>query len=234
MGTRDEMGEHTETAVALRAPEVDCTTPPRRSLADSQMRLHRRPAGLGLEVYTGRAVVVILAGALQTPEIILRHEIDLADPWVRESMHPYHQELGDRGAAGEHARRRGCAAARQASSGALRRLVGEMRRHGLEPARATVIASSRPHPARALGAHARAHAEERQLYREAAEAALRACGLRVVTIGANALRATAPNRLGRERHDLDAALKAFSHKVGTPWRAPEKHAALAAWLALSP
>jgi hypothetical protein len=27
-------------------------------------------------------------------------------------------------------------------------------------------------------------------------------------------------------------LKAFSHRVGTPWRAPEKQAALAAWLAL--
>jgi len=108
-----------------------------------------------------------------------------------------------------------------------------MRRHGLEPARATVIASSRPHPARALGAHARAHAEERQLYRDAVEAALRACGLHVVTIEENAVGAAAFKRLRRERHDLDAALKAFSYKVGTPWRAPEKHAALAAWLALS-
>jgi hypothetical protein len=194
----------------------------------------RRRAGLGLEVHTGRAIAVILAGPFQTPEIVLRHEIDLADPWVRESMHPYHQELGDRGSAGAHARRRGCAAARKASSRALRRLVSEMRRHGLEPSKATVVVSGRAHPAQAGGAHARAHAEERQLYTEAVEAALRACGLHVATIQENALGAVAPKRLGRGRHDLDAALKAFAHKVGTPWRAPEKHAALAAWLALSP
>jgi hypothetical protein len=37
-------------------------------------------AGLGLEVNTGRAVVVILVGTFQTPEIVLRNEIDLAEP----------------------------------------------------------------------------------------------------------------------------------------------------------
>jgi hypothetical protein len=184
-------------------------------------------------VHTGWAIVVILAGPSQTPEIVLRHEIDLADPWVRESMHPYHQELGDRGSAGVHARRRGCTAARKASSRALRRFVSEMRRQGLEPSKATVVVPGRAHPAQAGGAHARAHAEERQLYTEAVEAALRACGLHVVTIAEQAVGALAPKRLGRARHELDAALKAFAHRVGTPWRAPEKHAALAAWLALS-
>src|SRR4029453_13962281 len=95
------------------------------------------------------AIVVILAGTIQTPEIVLRHEVDLADPWVRESMPPYHQELGDRRSEGKPARQRGCAAARTASSRALRRLVSEMRRHGLEPSRATVVASSLADPARA-------------------------------------------------------------------------------------
>src|SRR4029453_18454248 len=145
------------------------------------------------------AIVVILAGTIQTPEIVLRHEVDLADPWVRESMPPYHQELGDRRSEGKPARQRGCAAARTASSRALRRLVSEMRRHGLEPSRATVVASSLADPARAGGPpaapsspadpraaggrRARAHAEGPRLYREAAEAALRGCGLHVVTIG---------------------------------------------------
>ena len=195
--------------------------------------MRRRPAGLGLEVYTGRAIVVVLAGSSHTPEIVLRHELDLADPWVRESMHPYHQELGNRGSAGEHARRRGCAAARTASTRALRRLVREMRQHGLEPSKATVVALRRAEPSRAGGAHARAHAEERRLYRDAVESGLRASGLHVVTIAEHVLGAVAPKRLGRARHELDAALKAFAHRVGTPWRAPEKHAALGAWLALS-
>jgi hypothetical protein len=197
------------------------------------MPLPRRTAGLGLEVHTGRAVVVVLAGTLQTQEIVLRHEIDLADPWIRESMHPYHQELRESGAAGEHARRRGCEAARRASHQAIRTFVNEMRRHGLEPSTATVVARSLAEPARIESAHARAHAEERRLYREAVEAALRGCGLEVVTLVENTLRAVASERLGRGPRDLDAALRAFSHKVGTPWRAPEKNATLAAWLALS-
>jgi hypothetical protein len=108
-----------------------------------------------------------------------------------------------------------------------------MRRHGLEPSRATVVTPRGAQPPRAAGAHARAHAEERQLYRDAVETGLRACGLRVTTVGEHALGAVAPKRLGRARHELDAALKAFSHEVGTPWRAHEKHAALGAWLALS-
>jgi hypothetical protein len=197
------------------------------------MALPPHAAGLGLEVHTGRAVVVILVGTFQTPEIVLRNEIDLADPWIRESMHPYHQELGESGSAGEQARRRGCEAARRVSRQVIRALVNEMRRHGLEPSTATVIARSLADPARIGGAHARAHAEERKLYREAVEAALRGCGLEVVTLVENTLRAAATKRLGRGTRDLNAALKAFSHKVGTPWRAPEKNAALAAWLALS-
>jgi len=197
------------------------------------MPLPRRAAGLGLEVHTGRVVVIILAGTFQTPEIVLRQEVDLADPWIRESMHPYHQELGESGSAGEQARRRGCEAARRASRQAMRTFVSEMQRHGLGPSTATIVARSLADPARIGSAHARAHAEERKLYREAVEFALRGCGLEVVTLVENTLRAVATERLGRGTGDLDAALKAFSHKVGTPWRAPEKNAALAAWLALS-
>ena len=75
----------------------------------------------------GRAVVVILKGTRRAPEIVLRHEIDLADAWIRESLHPYHQELGDRGSAGEQARRRGCKAACHAAQRAVHTLLDEMR-----------------------------------------------------------------------------------------------------------
>ena len=193
----------------------------------------RRPAGLGLDVNTGRAVVVLLAGTFETPEIVLRHQIDLADPWIRESMHTYHQGLGESGSAGEQAPRRGCDAAQKTSRQVIRTFVGEIPRHGLEPSTASIVVGSLVDHARTRGAHARAHAEERKLYREAVEAALRGCGLEVVTLVEKTLRAAATKRLGRGTRDLNAALKAFSHKVGTPWRAPEKHATLAAWLALS-
>jgi hypothetical protein len=187
---------------------------------------------IGLRVRTGHAVVVVLKGTRRAPEIVLRHEIELADPWVPESLHPYHEELGERSPATEQARQRGCDAARTASGRAIRTLVDDMKSHGLEPCGAAIVASSVIDPARIGGAHPRAHAEEGTLYREAVEAALADCELAAVTFIEKSLRAVAARRLGQTERQLDATLKKFSHEVGTPWRAPEKQAALAAWIVL--
>jgi hypothetical protein len=178
-------------------------------------------------------VVVILKGTRRAPEIVLRHEIDLADAWVRESLHPYHQELGDRGPAGETARLRGCEAAANAARQAIYRLLDEMRSHRFEPCGAALVAAKIVDPERMPGAHARAHAREEKLYREAVESAFAGRGLRVVSFLDRNLRPAARARLRRSAQQVDATLKAFSHQVGTPWRQPEKDAALGAWLVLA-
>lgn len=190
-------------------------------------------SSLGLNVHAGRAVVVILRGTRRAPEMVLRHGIDPADPWVRESMHPYHQELGDQGPEGVRARRRGCAAAGRAARRAIRSLVRDMRSHGLDPRGAAIVVASLAEPARIKGAHARAHAEERKLYREAVENALGACGLGIAMFLETSVRSAAAAQLRLSGRQIDAMLKVFVRQVGTPWRAPEKQAALAAWLALS-
>lgn len=188
---------------------------------------------VGLKVRTGHAVVVILRGTRRAPDMVLRHEIDLADPWVRESMHPYHQELGDGGLKGMRARRRGCAAAGKAASRAVRSLVRDMRSHGFDPRGAGIVVASLADPRLVAGAHARAHGEELKLYREAVERALGGCGLRVTTFLEKNVRSVAAGRLRLSGQQIDAMLKEFVRRVGTPWRAPEKQAALAAWLVLS-
>jgi hypothetical protein len=189
-------------------------------------------ASLGINVRAGRGVVVILKGVRQAPEIVLRHEIDLADPWVRESLHPYHQELGNRGPEGVRARRRGCAAAGKAARRAVRSLVRDMRSHALDPYGAAIVVAGLADLARVAGPHARAHAEEGKLYREAVASALGACGLRVAMFLEKSVRSAAVAQLRLTRQQVDAMLKVFVRQVGTPWRAPEKQAALAAWLAL--
>src|SRR5262249_49791605 len=103
----------------------------------------------------------------------------------------------------------------------------------LEPRAAAIVASSLVDPARIGGAHPRAHAEEGKLYREAVDSALGACALPVTTFLEKKLSAAAMDRLERTTQQIDAMLKEFSHAVGTPWRAPEKQAALAAWIVLS-
>jgi len=177
-------------------------------------------------------VVVVLCGTVRSPEIAARFPIALADPWVRESLHPYHEELGETGRSGELARKRGCEAASRATAGAVRRLLADMRAHGLEPHGAALVVRSLADPARVNGAHARAHAAELALYRSALEHALAEGSVPVRHIAEKSLRAEAAARLERSPRELDAELWRFVDQVGTPWRAPEKRAALAAWLAL--
>lgn len=189
-------------------------------------------AALGLNVRTGRAVTVILTGRRRAPSIVLRDEIGLADPWVPESGHPYHQELHDHSAAGTQAQLRGCQAARKASRRAIRVLVSAARAHDLEPLGAAVVTPSLDDPERVPGAHGRAHAQEDRLYRDAVEHAFGACGLHVVTFCAKDLRSEADHRLAATAQPIAETLRAFSHVVGTPWSTAEKQAALAAWLLL--
>jgi hypothetical protein len=107
-----------------------------------------------------------------------------------------------------------------------------MRSHGLDPGGAAIVVRSLGDPAEIAGAHAWAHAEERELYREAVESALRVGGLRVTTFVEKSVRSAAVAQLRLSGQHIDAMLKTFVRQVGTPWRAPEKQAALAAWLVL--
>jgi hypothetical protein len=189
-------------------------------------------AAVGFTVRTGRAVTVVVEGTRRAPTLVLRHEIGLADPWVPESGHPYHRELGDSGPAGEQARRRSCEAARRASRRAIGAFLAGAKAHGIEPRVAAIVTSSLVDPERVRGAHARAHAQEDRLYRDAVEAALADCGVRIVIFLDKNVRVEADRRLARAGRPIDATLKVFSHVVGTPWSTPEKQAALAAWLVL--
>jgi len=190
------------------------------------------PAGLGLSVFAGRAVAVVLRGTRAEPAIALRHWLELGDPWVPESFHPFHQELGDTGEAGRAARVRGCAAANTSVRRAIGQLLADMRAHGFAPRGATLVVDRIRDPARVRGAHPRAHQAERELYREAVVAALAEAEVPASLLLDTRIRAAARERLKRSPRELAGTLRAFSHEVGTPWRAPEKNAALAAWLAL--
>jgi hypothetical protein len=187
---------------------------------------------LGLKVSTGRAVVVVLRGTRAAPEMVVRYEISLCDPWVPESLHPYHQELGCRSAEAKEARVRGCRAAQASARGAIRTLVGEMKSHGLQPCGCTLVVRSLDDPSAVPGAHARAHAQEASLYIESAAQTLRECGVRVALQAERTVKAWAARELGQTARQIDAVLKVFVRQVGTPWRSEEKEAALAAWVTL--
>jgi hypothetical protein len=105
-----------------------------------------------------------------------------------------------------------------------------MKAHGYDPSRAAIVVSSIGEPTSITGAHARAHAEEETLYRDVMVDTLATIGLDVKVHLDATLRAAVAKQL--DPADIDAMLKRLAREVGTPWRAPEKHASLAAWLAL--
>ncbi|MFI5314556.1 MAG: hypothetical protein ACHQ6T_02565 [Myxococcota bacterium] len=187
---------------------------------------------IGLKVSTGRAVVVVLRGTRVLPEMVVRYEISLSDPWLPESLHPYHQELGRSGTEGEEARVRGCRAAQASARSAIRGLVAEMKAHGLRPCGAVLVVRSLGDPNAVTGAHARAHALEASLYGESAAQTLRECGVRVALQEEKTVKAWAVRELRQTARHADAMLKMFVRQVGTPWRSDEKEAALAAWVTL--
>jgi hypothetical protein len=117
-------------------------------------------------------------------------------------------------------------------SRAIASLLDEMRAHGFSPSGATLVVERIRDPARVRGAHPRAHQAERELYREAVAAALASARVATAVLLEAKVRAAASQRLKLPPRGLAATLRAFSHAVGTPWRAPEKNAALGGWLAL--
>lgn len=189
-------------------------------------------AALGLRVRTGRAIAVVLRGTRRAPEIVVRSEIRLWNPAIPESGQPYHYEMEEPGSAGVAARRRGCAAARKSTLRAVRDTVNDMKKRDLALGAAGLVVASLTDPGRIAGTHPRAHAEEAKLYRDAVQASLAACKVSSTILLEKDIRAAAAGDLGITEGQLDATLKAFASAVGAPWRAYEKQAALAAWLAL--
>ncbi|MFN7973453.1 MAG: hypothetical protein U0166_14080 [Acidobacteriota bacterium] len=87
-------------------------------------------------------------------------------------------------------------------------------------------------PESIANAHMRAHAAEGQLHRRLVEEALARHGLHHAALVEKRAFAEASQVLGLDEAALGAALAAMGKHAGRPWRAWEKMAALAAWVAL--
>jgi hypothetical protein len=80
--------------------------------------------------------------------------------------------------------------------------------------------------------HIRAHALEGQLFRSALERAARAARLACATYVERTLYDTAATRLRRPTAELKRLVARLGGALDGPWRAEEKAATLAAWMAL--
>ena len=191
-----------------------------------------RHAAIGFRVKSGRAVAVLVGGPVQSPEVLDRRLIDLCDSALPASRQPYHARMGTLQtdeAKVERLRK----VIVQAADRSATELIRDYRNAGHCLRAAALVVGSETDPARITNRHIRAHALEGRLFRTVLEDALRSCGLPCSVLVERHAYKRAAEVLGRSQEDLKRSAAQLGRGLGGPWRADEKTAALAAWLALA-
>jgi hypothetical protein len=188
---------------------------------------------LGFRIKSGYAIAVVLAGQARSPTAVARRVVDLSDPDAPDTRQPYHDRtFKEENDARKIARRvtivKRCA---KKSMNALVREACGTREPG-KSARAALVVGSVIDPAQIGNPHIRAHAHEGRLFRVVVEGALRSHGIECDVIVEKQLATRAAADLRRPDAEIKRALAAFGKAVGGPWRAEEKAAATAAWIAM--
>ena len=214
---------------------------PRRTARDAVLGQADRATALGLRIKSGYAIAVILAGSRRAPAAVARHVVALSDPDAAETRQPYHDGFGkEQEDAREIARRvgivrrcasRGIAALMQNIRGTQPDAFDGVSRNGLR--RAGLVVGSVIDPQQVANPHIRAHASEGRLFRTVVEEALRAHGVACTILVEKHLTTTAADALGRDEPAIKRTLGELGKALGGPWRADDKAAAIAAWLALT-
>lgn len=193
-----------------------------------------RAAALGFRVQSGWATAVLLVGPQTAPAVVERRIAELSDPDDPDARQPFHAGLEAAAHATRGAREvaRLVKAVQRYAHRSISRLVAEYRAAGHRLRGVGIVVGSTIDPATIPNDHIRAHAEEGRLFRSVIEDAVRACDLRSRVTQEKELYAVAARRLGIPPGRLKARVDALGRGISGPWRAEEKAAALAAWVAL--
>ncbi len=186
---------------------------------------------MGFRVHSGWAALVTVAGRPESPKVLQRRRIQIADRGIPGSSQPFHhaKELG----IGEaQAYLDECKdLSRGLASAALKKAIGDLRDHQVF-ACSVLLSSGRVTAGleATLASHAAIHTAEGNFFRDSIVSAVEASKLRCEKIKEKALLETAAAAFHID--DLDARMRALGKLIGPPWRQDEKFAALAAWLVL--
>ena len=187
---------------------------------------------LGCRVKSGWATAVLVEGPARAPRVLDRRVIDLSDARIPTSRQPYHAVRDARPSKAAKLERHLRRLVERITKRSLGALLEEYRRQGRRVRRVALVVGSLIDPARIGNDHIRAHALEGQLFRTALEGAARAARLPCTTLVERSLYETAAARLKRPPGALRRAVTDLGGARLGPWRADEKAATLAAWLAL--
>jgi hypothetical protein len=193
-------------------------------------------AALGFRSHRGWAAAAVVGGSIRRPELVLRTRVELCEPSADLPAAVYHhaRELDIERAARLVAAVR-AAAIRQASD-EIARLIGEAAGCGARVRTSAVLVGAMQLPDRLdaiLATHARVHAAEGELYRDALVEGSEKHGLKTARMPERLVWEQAATTLGLGTEDLRRRVHELGRSLGPPWTQDEKLATLAAWLALA-
>ena len=186
---------------------------------------------LGFRVKSGFAIAVALAAPAAAPTPLARVVVALSDPKVKGTKQPFHDGFGT--AQDDQAEiARLVTIIEQCARESVDALLAEARLSGRRCRRAGLVVGSVIDPAKVGNLHIRAHANEGRLFRTVLADALAARQIACDVIVDKTLGAASAKALKRTPAQVAKALGEFGRALGGPWRAEEKAAAAAAWMAL--
>jgi len=188
---------------------------------------------IGLRAKTARAIAVVLSGGPDSPRVVKRTELILADPRVPATAQPYHEVMELPWEEAKVRVRKIASKIEAVTSKALECLVRDLRAGGFLVCGVGVVGAGNRNLEKIGSTHIRAHAAEGVLFRQVLEFAAAANGLPCRTFDERSLEETASRELERPATTLKTKLAEIGKLAGPPWRADEKAAATAAWLALA-
>ena len=183
---------------------------------------------IGLRIKSGYAIAIVLTGPADSPTIVGRRIVELSDPNIVETRQPYHDGFGT-----EHEDPREIARRATIIDRCAKKSVAELLRETNGVTRASLVVGSLIAPETVGNPHIRAHANEGKLFRTVVEEALRSHGIACDVIVEKQLAAKAAAQLRLRAGEITQTVAALGKSIGGPWRADEKAAATAAWLALT-
>jgi hypothetical protein len=198
---------------------------------DISNEMKPQPAALGFRVKSGWAAAVLLTGPAHSPQLCDVRRIELSDPRFPETRQPYHAAMGKLETDTSKINRR-VRVVRSIAQKSIAILVAGYRQHGCRISRAALVVGSQIDPGSIANPHIRAHAFEGQLFRSVLEEALQGYRIRTEVLIERDAYAQGATKLKESNEDVRRMIQNFGLAAQGPWRAEQKLAALAAWLAL--
>jgi hypothetical protein len=190
------------------------------------------PAALGFRVKSGWAMAVLLVGPPYAPRLVTCQAVLLSDPKIPQSKQPCHAALDLPAKEGETLRKKLGRIVAGAAKKSVHELLKQAGREGHAVVGAGLVVGSLVDPATLHNEHIRAHGLEGQLFRTVLEDALCEQKIPCQVLLEKTAYITASSALRKSPTDTKRIIAGLGELQEGSWRAEEKLAALAAWMAL--